>query len=269
MRSLYGKSLDISSSLVQGVGRPVIKFHGEVRGFFSYLIETLRQMATPPFRFRQLIQQMEFVGNQSLGIVALSAFFVGAVFALQIGLVFKLFRAEGIMGAATGKALARELAPMLTGFLLAGRAGAAMTSEIATMKVSEQIDAMEAMAVEPIHYLVVPRVLATTFMAPLLSGIFVLVGEFGAFAVGIALFDVDQGAFLKKIMEIVKAEDIWSGLQKALFFGMVIGLMACYYGLRAKGGAKGVGMATTNSVVMTLLMLLIVDFIVTFLQVNF
>ncbi len=260
---------EYAGTFVRGVGKKTIEAATKTTSFLVYCREIGRQLVTPPYRPRLIVAQMDFIGNQSLNIILLSAFFVGAVFALQIGLVFKIFRAESIMGAATGKALARELAPMLTGFLLAGRAGAAMTAEIATMRVNEQIDAMEAMGVDPINYLVVPRLIAIAIMAPILSGIFVLAGEVGAYTVGITMFDIDQGAFFKKILEIVKPKDILSGLQKAFVFGVVIAVMACRYGLRASGGAKGVGLATTNSVVITLLMLLLVDFFITYIQINF
>lgn len=267
--SLRSKFDDIYRNLATAHGRRMIASFTDVGGFTLYVRETIVQSFKRPFRAKLIIQHMEFIGNQSLNIIALSAFFVGAVFALQIGIVFKIFRAEGIMGAATGKALARELAPMLTGFLLAGRAGSAMTAEIATMKVNEQVDAMEAMAVEPIHYLVVPRLIATMIMAPLLSGIFVMVGIVGAFVVGVVIFDVDQGAFFNKIEHVVKAKDVMGGFFKAFVFGIVIAIMACRYGLKASGGAKGVGKATTNSVVMTLLMVLVVDFLITYFQVNY
>lgn len=268
---MYSKSkeLTLSHRLIGGLGARVIGITGDLAGFGAYGREVLFQFFRRPFRSHLIVQHMEFIGNQSLMIVALSAFFVGAVFALQIGEVFKIFKAEGIMGAATGKALARELAPMMTAFLLAGRAGAAMTAEIGTMRVNEQVDAMEAMAVEPVHYLVVPRLYAILLMAPLLSGIFLLIGELAAFLVGVVLFDVDQGAFFNKIIDFVTFEDVWSGLEKAFIFGGLISLVACFYGLNARGGAKGVGRATTNSVVMTLLVLLISDFIITFLQIKF
>ncbi len=254
---------------VSSVGKSVLSGVGSFGGAVLYVVEIVKQMFKRPFRYQTILQQMEFVGNQSLSIIALSAFFVGLVFSLQIGALFKLFRAEGIMGAVTGKALSRELAPMITGFLLAGRAGAAITAEIATMKVNEQVDAMEAMAVEPIHYLVVPRVIACILMAPLLSGLFLFIGEYGAYACAVILFDVDQGAFFTKISAMVKIKDIWSGLQKAVVFGGVVGCVSCRYGLTASGGAKGVGRATTNSVVMTLLILLCFDFVITYFQINF
>jgi phospholipid/cholesterol/gamma-HCH transport system permease protein len=260
--------LEAVQTRITWVGTQTITTITDLGKFVRFLGATIRELFRPPFRGRQILQQMEFVGNQSLSIIALSAFFVGAVFSLQIGVLFKFFKAEALMGAVTGKALARELAPMLTGFLLSGRAGSAITAEIATMKVNEQVDAMEAMAVEPINYLVKPRLIALVVMAPILSGLFAFLGQAGAFSVAVVLFDVDQGAFFTKINAMVKIKDLWAGLEKAFLFGIVVGVMSCRYGLTASGGAKGVGRATTNSVVMTLLLLLVVDFIVTYFQVS-
>lgn len=210
---------------------------------------------------------MEFIGNQSLLIIMISGFFLGAVFSLQIGSIFTIFGAQGMLGAASGKALSRELSPLVTGFLIAGRGGAAITAEIGTMKVNEQVDAMEAMGVNPVSYLVVPRFVAGVLMVPMLVGIFNFTGQLGSFVVGIFQFDVDQGVFFRKLVDIVHMRDIWSGMQKAVVFGGVISLIACRYGLYASGGAKGVGVATTNSVVTTLLVILGIDFLITYLQI--
>jgi len=253
---------------VASVGRGVIGMGHGIVGYLEFFKEISVQMFRPPFRINLVTQQLEFIGNQSLNIILLTGFFTGAVFGLQIGGIFDIFKAAGILGAATGKALARELSPMMTAFLLTGRAGSAMTAEIATMRVNEQVDAMEAMAVNPVSYLVVPRVIASLIMTPLLCGVFTFIGVVGAFITGVLLFDVDQSVFFGKIIEYVDPEDLWYGFQKALVFSLVVASMACRYGLRASGGAKGVGSATTNSVVMTLLALLIVDFIITYFQVG-
>ncbi len=238
-----------------------------IGAFMLFVKHVFTQVFAPPFRGRLIVQQMDFIGNQSLNIVVMSAFFVGAVFGLQIGIVFKIFMAEGIMGAATGKALARELAPMMTGFLISGRAGSAMTAELATMRVTEQIDAMEAMGVDPVSYLVVPRLIAGLLIVPILCGIFMFVGVFGAYVMGVVLFNVDQGVFFDKIVSIVRVQDVVDGLQKSVIFSFVITLLACQFGLRAGGGAKGVGSATTNSVVTTFLILLGFDFLITYIQI--
>ena len=151
-------------------------------GKFTLLLrEVLFWLIRPPFRVQLIFKQFEFVGNKSLSIVTLSSLFTGAVLGLQIGKIFGIFKAEGLMGAATGKALALELAPVMCGFIVTGRAGAAMAAEIATMRVNEQLDAMEAMGVSPISYLIVPRVVASTLMLPLLTAIFLALGILGCY----------------------------------------------------------------------------------------
>lgn len=253
--------------LIRAIGRLVLRQITALGEFMLYARYTFKHVVSRPFRRRLVFQQMEFIGNESLNIIMISGFFIGAVFSLQIGYVFQIFGAQGMMGAASGKALTRELSPLVTGFLVAGRGGAAITAELATMKVTEQIDAMEAMAVDPVSYLVAPRVIASTLMLPLLVAVFNFTGQIGSLIVGIFLFDVDQGVFFQKLVSIVGVEDIWGGMQKAFAFGLLIGLMACRFGLKAGGGAKGVGIATTNSVVVTLLAILAIDFLITYLQV--
>ncbi|MCX6119966.1 MAG: ABC transporter permease [Proteobacteria bacterium] len=257
-----------SINAINFIGKRSIEFFSDIGAFMVYLQDIGKQAIKAPVRWDQIFLHLEFIGNQSLNIIMLTGFFTGAVFGLQIGGIFQIFRAESIMGAATAKALTREMAPLMTAFLLAGRAGSAMTAEIATMKVNEQVDAMEAMAVDPIHYLVVPRVIASLIMIPLLCGIFIFVGLIGSFVTGIALFDVDVGIFIDRVKWLVEPNDILKGLQKAFIFSMIISTMACRYGLRASGGAKGVGQATTNSVVMTLLVVLICDVIITYIQLR-
>ena len=242
-------------------------FHG-LGSYVLYLQEIGKFVFKKPFRRDLIFQQLEFIGNQSAGIIVMTGFFTGAVFALQIGGIFQIFRAESIMGAATAKALTRELAPLMTAFLLAGRAGSAMTAEISTMKVNEQIDAMEAMGVDPIGYLVMPRCVASLFMFPLLCGIFIFVGIIGAYVTAVMVFDVDVGTFFERIKNMVVPRDIASGLQKAAIFSVLISSICCRYGLHASGGAKGVGSATTNAVVVSLLAVLGVDVLVTYLQLR-
>jgi len=252
---------------IGSLGGTVIRLVTEFGRFVFFLRETVLEMMKPPFRFSQILLHMEFIGNQSLTIIVMSAFAIGAVFGLQIGLVFRTFNAEGVMGIATATALTRELAPMMTAFLLTGRGGSAITAEIATMRVNEQVDAMEAMGVSPVHYLVVPRLIAFMVMMPILSGIFAFVGIFGSFVVGVLIFDVDQGMFFNRIVNELVPHDIVIGLQKSFIISIIIALIACQFGLRASGGAKGVGQATTTSVIVTMLAFLLVDFVYTFFQV--
>ncbi|SMF21338.1 MlaE family ABC transporter permease [Pseudobacteriovorax antillogorgiicola] len=252
---------------ISSFGQKILSGLASIGEVTIFIKESVVQVVRPPFRFRLVLQQMEFIGNQSLTIVLICGFFIGAAVSLQVGTIFVIFGAEGMLGAANGKALSRELSPLITGFLLAGRAGASMTAEIASMKVNEQIDAMESMAVDPINYLVAPRLIASVIMLPLLVSIFNLVGQMASVVIGIFVFNIDQGAFFEKMVNIVSPSDIWSGLQKAIIFGGIIALFACRFGLTAKGGAKGVGQATTNSVVTILLVLLLVDFITTYIQI--
>lgn len=255
--------------IAQEIGRRLLRYLNDLGATCVFFWTVLRTAFSRPFRRNLLFQQLEFIGNQSLVIIILTGFFTGAVFGLQIGGIFQIFRAEGLMGAATGKALTRELAPLMTAFLLTGRVGSAMTAEISTMRVNEQVDAMEAMAVDPISYLVVPRFLAAIIITPFLCGVFIFIGVIGAYITGVALFDIDVGVFLEKLKWIVKPRDIWSGLEKAFIFAAIYSVLACRAGLRASGGAKGVGVATTNSVVMTLLVVLCFDVVITYLQIRF
>ena len=259
--------LDLIRSLAILLGKRIFKRLNSIGSMMIYFLEVLKKSIKPPFRWSQVFTQLEFIGNQSLNIILLSGFFTGAVFGLQIGGIFGIFKSESLMGAATSEALARELAPLMTGFLLAGRAGSSITAEIASMKVNEQIDAMEAMAVDPVHYLVVPRVIASVFIIPFLCAIFMLVGTMGCFLLGVTLYDVDRGVFLDRILWMVSPGDVISGLFKALIFAFIISSVSCRYGLNASGGAKGVGKSTTESVISSLLIILISDVVITFIHV--
>ena len=233
-----------------------------------FLFNVLREMITPPFRFSLILKNLYFIGNQSLIIIVMTGFFTGAVFGLQIAGVFSIFKAEAIMGGATGIALATELAPLVTAFLLAGRVGSAITAEIATMVVTEQIEAIEAMGVEPIHYLVVPRIIASILIMPLLCGFFMFFGMFGCYLVGLVIYNIDQGVFMEQLTYLVVPNDIVVGLRKMYAFSFIISIIACYSGLNASGGAKGVGQATTVSVVKMLMGILLFDLFISYIEVS-
>lgn len=235
--------------------------------FLVYVWDVLKLMFKKPHRLHLVAQQMEFIGYQSGFIISLTGFFTGAVFGLQLGGVFKIFKAENVLGGATGLALAKELAPLIGAFLLTGRAGSAITAEISTMVVNEQVDALEVMAVDPLNYLVVPRVWASIIMMPLLCGLFMFVGMIGTILVALSIYEVDYGIFWDKILELIQLKDIYSGLRKMFMFAFIISMIHCYYGIHASGGAKGVGNATTNAVVSTLITLLGMDFFISYLEV--
>jgi phospholipid/cholesterol/gamma-HCH transport system permease protein len=250
------------------IGIYIIKLLSGFGRFLIFVKDLCRWLFLPPFRIGLIVKQLEFVGNKSSTIIFISALFVGAVLGLQLGVIFKLFSAEGLMGAATGKSLALELGPVMCGFIVIGRAGAAMAAEIATMRVNEQIDAMEAMGVNPISYLVVPRVIASTLMMPILAGIFLFVGIIGCYIVAVLFYRVDTMTFMQQLKWIVYWSDVVKGLVKATIFGFIFSTISCYKGFKAKGGAKGVGEATTSAVVASLLSILVGDFIITIFQIR-
>lgn len=254
--------------VIETIGRSM---RTSVVGFGRYTLlcqRTFYWLFHPPLRLRLIFRQLEFVGNRSFGIIFLSSIFTGAVLGLQLGTIFGIFRAEGLMGAATAKSMALELAPMMCGFIVAGRAGAAMAAEIATMRVNEQLDAMEAMGVDPVSYLIVPRVIGSVVMMPLLSALFLFLGTIGTYIIGVLMFRVDTQVFMTQLKWLVEVGDIWKGLTKAMAFGFILATLACYKGYYARGGAKGVGEATTEAVVLSLLMILISDFFISLIQLG-
>lgn len=250
-------------NLIEVVGRLLImgtqrlgEFLVFARSFFSWSI-------APPLRKQVFLRQMEFIGIKSIPIITLTATFTGMVFALQTGYAFRLFNAEIFVGSTVGLALTREIAPVFTALMVVARAGSAMAAEIGTMKVTEQVDALSSMAVNPVHYLVVPRVMAATVMVPLLSGLFSYVGIVGAYFISIHLLHIEPTAFMHKLLYYVDASDVIGGLIKAAFFGFVLSLVSCHRGYRTEGGAEGVGRATTQAVVISSVAVLVMDYFLT------
>lgn len=240
-------------------------------GFGAYILFTasiFRCMVYPRLQWRLLLQQLEFVGNKSLSTILLASVMIGAVFGIEFGKIFKLFGTESMLGAAAAFSLSKELAPVVGAFLVTGRAGSSMAAEIATMRVNEQIDAMRVMAVNPIAYLCAPRVLASILMMPLLAGVFVICGIVSSYCFGRLFFEIDPGVFVDKITWISRPAHLIEGLEKAMLFGALFSSIACFTGFHAKGGAKGVGKATTHSVVMALVSILILDFFVSYLKME-
>ncbi len=240
-----------------------VTFTGALTQFVG---NTLLRTFRPRMSFQLFIRQCEFVGNQSIGVMILAGMMIGAVFGLQFGEIFRIFGAEGMIGAAAGYALSKELAPVIGSFLVTARAGSSMAAEIATMRVNEQIDAMRVMAVNPYNYLVAPRIWASVAMMPLLTMIFIVSGVFCSYVIGVAIYDVDLAVFFDKIQWIVKPRHLWEGGQKAMVFGLILSAVGCFKGFHAAGGAKGVGRATTEAVVISLVTILVVDFFISYLN---
>jgi phospholipid/cholesterol/gamma-HCH transport system permease protein len=218
---------------------------------------------TPPIKFRNIFKQMEFVGVKSLFVVILTGSFTGMVLAFQSFNALKRFGAESLVGPTVALSMARELGPVLTGLMVTGRAGSAMATELGTMRVTEQIDALHTMAVNPIKYLVVPRLLAGIFMLPFLTVITDFVGIVGGYFVGVNLLDINPGVYVGRTIDFVKVEDIFYGLYKSVAFGLIISLTACFHGFYTTGGAEGVGRAATNAVVLGCVLILAFNYLLT------
>jgi phospholipid/cholesterol/gamma-HCH transport system permease protein len=239
-----------------------------IEGFGNALIllwEAMLWLFRPPLRPLLFFQAMEFIGVGSLFIVVLTGLFTGMVFAVQTIHTFRLFNAETLVGSVVSLALMRELAPVLTSLMVTARVGSAIATEIGTMQVTEQVDALYTMAVNPIQYLVTPRVVAGMLMLPLLTAFCDLVGIGGAYYVSVHLLGVDGGMFLDKIQYYATPWDVTSGLVKASVFGLILTLVGCHKGLKASGGARGVGTATTQSVVLSSILILVADYFLTLL----
>jgi phospholipid/cholesterol/gamma-HCH transport system permease protein len=247
-------------ALIASIGRSVLTVVEEVGRAGRVGVSGALNIVLPPLRLGLTIRQMEFIGVQSVPIIALTAFFTGAVFTLQSFRAFALFGAEGYVGGTVGISLAKELGPTLTGLLVAGRAGSAMAAEIGSMRVSEQIDALDAMAVDPLNYLVKPRLIAAAVVTPLLTAIYDIVGVIGSYTVATLVLGMDWPTFAVRLQEWVDWEDIAGGLFKGGVFGIIIAVIACYKGLYTEGGAKGVGLATTSSVVVSSVLILVSNY---------
>ncbi len=245
------------------VGRATMRTLEEAGEIILLFIQVCLWLLRPPLRLRQVFKQMEFVGVKSLNVTLLTGVFTGAVFALQSYHGFALFGAESLVGSTVALALTRELGPVITALMVTGRAGSAMAAELGTMRVTEQIDALYVMAVNPIQYLIMPRVVAGVIMLPILAVIADYVGILGGYVVGVHLLGISPGIFVAKIIEYVEFSDISMGLIKAAFFGLVLSLVGCFKGFYTTGGAEGVGRATTEAVVLASVIILASDYFLT------
>ncbi len=245
------------------IGTQVLSFLSELGEILLMLVRSLAWTFIPPFRLRNLIKQMEFIGVKSLFIVVLTGVFSGMVLALQSYHGFRKFGGESLMGGIVALSLAREMGPVMTALIVNARAGSAIAAELGTMRVTEQIDALQMMAINPIQYLVVPRIWAGILMLPLLTAINILVGIFGGYFVGVILLNINSGVYINKMINMVETADLIQGMVKSVFFGLILTLIGCYKGYNTYGGAEGVGRATTEAVVITSVSILIGTYVIT------
>ncbi len=235
----------------------------ELGGIFSIFIQSIAFLFVPPYRPKVFFKQMEFIGVESSFIVLLTGAFTGMVFALQTSYAFRLFGAENLIGPSVALSLARELGPVLTGLMVTGRVGSAMAAELGTMKVTEQIDALSTMSINPVQYLITPRVLSSIIMLPMLTILFDFIGIIGSYFMAVFMLGINGNRFVNDTIYMVDLKDVYIGLLKAAVFGAIIAVVGCYEGYFAKKGAEGVGKAATQAVVISSVSILIADYFLT------
>ncbi|OJX79310.1 ABC transporter permease [Magnetospirillum sp. 64-120] len=245
------------------IGRVFLAFLSHVGRLSAFTGTALSHVVRPPFYPRLTLRAMVEIGYYSLPVVGLTAVFTGMVLALQSYSGFSRFAAEGAVATVVVLSVTRELAPVLAGLMVAGRIGASMAAEIGTMRVTEQIDALTTLSTNPFKYLVAPRLLAGLLMVPCLVLVADIIGVFGGYIVGVYKLGFNPSSYLARTWEYLEPLDVISGLTKAAVFGFVISLMGCYNGYYSRGGAQGVGAATTNSVVSAAIMILIFNYVIT------
>ncbi|MGH6949019.1 MAG: MlaE family ABC transporter permease [Kiloniellales bacterium] len=249
--------------LLQPIGRTFLVFLEATGRLTLFTLTALVHCVRPPIYPRLIARQMIEVGYYSLPVVGLTAIFTGMVLALQSYTGFARFSAESAIPNVVVVSITRELGPVLAGLMVAGRVGAAMAAEIGTMRVTEQIDALDTLSTNPFKYLIAPRLIAGLTMLPLLVLIADIIGVFGGYLVSTYKLGFNAGNYLKNTFEFFEAQDVISGLVKAAVFGFLVTLMGCYHGYNSRGGAQGVGGATTNAVVSASILILCFNYFIT------
>lgn len=245
------------------IGRVVLSTLAEIGALSRFVWNAITHIVRPPFFWRLIAQQMLRIGYFSLPVVALTAFFTGGALALQIYYGGNSFNSESIVATIVALGITRELGPVLGGLMVAGRVSAAIAAELGTMRVTEQIDALTTLSTNPYKYLVVPRVVAAVVTLPALVFVADIIGVMGGFVVGTQTLDFNAGVYIKNTVDFLKYDDVVSGLIKAAVFGFIIAIMGCFHGFNSKGGAQGVGRATTNAVVTASILILAANYVMT------
>lgn len=241
------------------LGRRVRTFFYFLGGLINLIAQTLYLAFTPPFKKDRILEQVKKAGFDSLPIVSLVALFIGFIFALQTAYFMQRIGSEMYIASLVALSLVRELGPVITALVVAGRVGAAITAELGSMQVTEQIDALEAFATNPIKYLIVPRFLALTIVLPVLTLYADAVGILGSYLICVYRLGISSSMYLQVTFDALLFKDLFTGLFKSIFFGMIIAFVSCYEGFNVEGGAEGVGQATTRSVVTTFIMIITAD----------
>ena len=249
-------------SFFHNVGKALIDTLSAFGAVWVFLFKIIYRFFTPPIYFSLIVRQIYVIGVESISVVALVAAFTGAVLAVQGEYTLSQYGATASTGSAVALSLLRELGPVLTALMVNGRAGSAMTAELGIMKITEQVDALKAMGVDPLRYLMVPRIVAGIIAVPLLTEIFNVVGILGGHVVGVYTLNLAEGTFWSHMISSVKTMDVVSGTIKAFFFGLCISWVACYKGWTCGFGAVGVNRATTSSVVTASVVILVINYFI-------
>lgn len=238
----------------------ILSFIQEVGLMTIFAGQSFRLLFAQPYRYNEIIRHIEFIGNQSVGIITLTSIFTGLALSFQVYLGFKLVNAVDLVGPTVALGITRELGPVLTGLIVAARAGGAMAARLGTMRVNEQMDALDVMGVNTKQYLIAPRLIAAVFCMPLLTALFDFMAMFGSWFLCTRLVGLDHAVFMSKIRDTVEMHHINEGLIKSAIFGLMFAVICTYKGFNTEGGAKGVGEATNRGVVVSMVSIIIIDY---------
>jgi phospholipid/cholesterol/gamma-HCH transport system permease protein len=263
MKHSMAKESGMVLSIAEALGSRAIRAARSLGKMGMFLGTSLARAAVPPYRVRNILKQVHFIGVKSVFVIVLTAAFTGMVLALQGFYTLRKFGSEGLLGSAVALSLLRELGPVLSALMVTGRAGSALTAEIGIMRIGEQIDSLETMGIDPIRFLVAPRLLAFLLSVPLLTAIFDVVGMFGGYLVGVKLLGVNAGVYLGQMESSVELGDVTNGIWKSLAFALLIAWVCTFKGYFARHGAEGVSQATTSAVVVSSVLVLVCDYFIT------
>lgn len=260
IRKYIHKVADIMDQIYFSITNKIKNFIMIVGGMALFAGQSLRLLFTKPYRYSEIVRHMEFIGNQSVGIITLTSIFTGLALSFQIYLGFKLVNAVNLVGPTVALGITRELGPVLTGLIVAARAGGAMAARLGTMRVNEQMDALDVMGVNTKQYLIAPRIIAAFLCMPLLTALFDFMAMVGCWFLCIKILGLDSAVFFEKINQTVEAYHINEGLFKSAIFGLMFSVICTYEGFHTSGGAKGVGEATNRGVVISMVNIIIIDY---------
>jgi phospholipid/cholesterol/gamma-HCH transport system permease protein len=252
------------NGLLDSIGQRALRICNRVGDFFMFLVVTIQTLFTTRLKVHRVLAQMQQIGVESLVIVVLTGLSTGLALALQTYIGFERFGIQDFLGTIVTLGMTRELGPVLTGIMVTGRCGSAITAELGTMQITDQIDALKTLCVNPYQYLIVPRILGSMIILPFLTVFSMIFGIIGGFFFCVYVKGLNADSYMSGIRQFVELSDITGGLIKASFFGLILAWVGSYYGYRTRGGARGVGRATTRAVVVGSIMILIANYFLSF-----